>query len=363
MLMAEAIARQGTPMDPVAGNGKTASHARPSGLAPPLFILAPPRSCTSVVGAMLGRHPQTYGIPETHLFGRETLAVWWKWTEDPSHGSKAGLLRTVAELFFGGQTAATVWRARGWLRRRLHLTTGAVVELLAQRLHPRMLVEKSPNVVYYATSLKRAYAMFPEARFLHLLRHPRAHGESVLKYVEWAQKTWPERLGRSTVTAGNFPLTHWTRGLCTFPPASPAPGEDPEPELPEGSLDPQWSWYTLNRNIVDFLDGVPAAQVRRVRSEDLLADPDSFLYELVTWLGLRDDPEAIEEMKHPERSPFASFGPLGARGGNDYFFMKSPVLRPASAKPMSLDGPLSWRPDGRGFAPVVRRLALEFGYS
>ena len=31
----------------------------------PLFILAPPRSFTSVVCAMIGNHPQMLGLPET----------------------------------------------------------------------------------------------------------------------------------------------------------------------------------------------------------------------------------------------------------------------------------------------------------
>jgi hypothetical protein len=360
-LLSWAVVPPDSATDPAPSEAQAAHAAGPDTLTGPILILAPPRSCTSVVGAMLGRHPQTYGLPEVHLFGCDTLAEWWQWTDRPSHGSKAGLLRAVAELYFGGQTGATVRRASGWLRRRLHLTTGAMLEELAERVYPRILVEKSPNTVWHMESLRRAHAMFPGARFIHLLRHPRAHGESVLKYMEWAEKTWPERIGERA--AGDFPTTHWTRRLCLFPPAPAADGEEPQPAPPEGALDPQWSWYTLNRNIAEFLDGVPAAQVCRVRAEELLADPEPMLCTLAAWLGLRNDPEAIEEMMHPERSPFACPGPAGARGGNDAFFMRNPALRPARAKPMSLDGPLSWREDGQGFAPVVRQLAQELGYT
>ena len=77
---------------------------------------------------------------------------------------------------------------------------------------------------------------------------------------------------------------------------------------------------------------------------------------------MRADAEAIDEMKHPERSPYACFGPPGARYGNDTFFLESPALRPARAKPQSLDGPLSWRDDGREFSAEVRELAQRFGY-
>jgi hypothetical protein len=262
-----------------------------------------------------------------------------------------GLLRIVAELFFGAQTESAVQAATGWLRRRLHLTTGALMELLVQRAHPLLLVDKSPTIVYRMEWMRQAYSLFPQARFVHLCRHPRGHAESVLKYLEGRAK------------AGPVPSSHWLIRLSSFPPAPPEPGEEPEPPPPEGYLDPQWGWYALNRNIVDFLSMVPASQVFRLHGEDILTDPDTALRPLCSWLGLRDDAEAIDEMKHPERSSYACFGPPSARFGNDFFFLQSPALRPSRAEPKSLDGPLPWRGDGRGFGPAVRRLAQQFGYT
>lgn len=330
----------------------------PNALPVPLFILGVPRSFTSVVSTMVGRHPQLYGLPETHLFGYETLAEWWRGAAEANWPLNHGLLRAVAELHFGGQTETTVRRASGWLRRRLHLTTGAVLEGLAERVYPRILVEKSPSIAWNVESMRRAYAMFPQARFIHLIRHPRSHGESVLKALAWKRKEWKEKLGRP------LPSSHWVLLLCTFPPPPPSPGEDTEvtPAVEE-CLDPQWSWYALNRNILEFLADVPAARVLRIRGEELLTDPDVALPALAVWLGLGDDPESIEEMKHPEHSPYACFGPPGAQVGNDVFFLQNPRLRPDRAEPRRLEGPLSWRMDGRGFASEVRQLALEFGYT
>jgi|ERR1043165_3828945 hypothetical protein len=83
----------------------------------PLFILGVPRSFTSVVCAMLGQHPQMYGLPELHLFTSQTLEerknVWAQSTFNINHG----LLRVIAELYFGKQTEETVIFARAWLRR------------------------------------------------------------------------------------------------------------------------------------------------------------------------------------------------------------------------------------------------------
>ena len=38
-----------------------------------VIMLGPPRSFTSVVSAMVGQHPQLYGLPEVHLFTTETV--------------------------------------------------------------------------------------------------------------------------------------------------------------------------------------------------------------------------------------------------------------------------------------------------
>lgn len=338
-------------MSPFQCQGGVAHSVNPNDLADPVFVLAPARSFTSVVGAMLGRHPQLYGLPETHLFQFETLAEWRQRAGKVSLFMKDGLLRTIAELFFGGQTEIAVRRARGWLRQQLHLTGGAMMEALAERVHPRVLVDKSPGLSRSKWSMRRAYAMFPQARFVHLLRHPRGHGASLMKILE------------KQAQGGQVPQAAWVIELASFPPPPPAPGEALEPAAPEGCLDPQWFWYTLNRKILDFLASVPAAQVFRIRGEEILTDPDAALRPLVAWLGLRDDPEAIDEMKHPERSPYACFGPRGARFGNDYGFLRNPTLRSSRVEAASLDGPLPWRTDGQGFAPAVRRLAQEFGYT
>jgi glyoxylase-like metal-dependent hydrolase (beta-lactamase superfamily II) len=348
--------------------------AGPAIINDPIFLLAPPLSFAALVGGVLGRHPQTYGLPETHLLGYERVVEWWTNSMQASFAMGHGLLRAVAQLIYGEQTEAAVALANGWLRRRLHLTTGAVLEALAERVHPAFLVEKSPSIVYSLDSMKRAFEMFPDARFIHLLRHPRGHGEAVLAAIQEAAEQEP------------LPASHWLLHLSSFPPVPATAGEDPEwgptedsstPQagmekilqasrqdtaLPEGILDPQWGWYALNRNIADFLADVPKPQVFRIRGEDLLADPDKVLTKLTAALGLRSDAVAIHHMKHPERSPYACWGPPSATFGDEIAFLKDPLLRPHRAAPLSLEGPLAWRADGRGFARAVRRLAQEFGY-
>jgi len=113
----------------------------------PIFILAPPRCFTSIKCAMLGQHPQMYGLPETQLFATESLAARSPGNPQEATRCRHGLIRAVAELYFGEQTERASGRPWGWLRRRLHVNTGLLFELLARRVYPRMPVEKSPDVV------------------------------------------------------------------------------------------------------------------------------------------------------------------------------------------------------------------------
>ena len=134
----------------------------------PLFIMALPCSFSSVIGTMLGQHPQLYGLPETHLFGCNTVAEWWDASSKESFNMSHGLLRAVAQMYFDEQSDIAIAQARAWLRRRLDFTTGFLLETLAERISPRILVEKSPSIVYSRTSMDRAHSMFPVGRFIHL---------------------------------------------------------------------------------------------------------------------------------------------------------------------------------------------------
>jgi Sulfotransferase family len=127
-------------------------------------------------------------------------------------------------------------------------------------------------------------------------------------------------------------------------------------------VEPQYAWHDFNINILNFLDSVPPGQQMRVRGEDMMSDPPTYLRQICRWLGLRDDVDAIDQMMHPERSPFACFGPLDALFGNDPNFLSGPTFRPHKVKMPALDKPVPWREDGQGLKPAVVALARELGY-
>jgi hypothetical protein len=79
-------------------------------------------------------------------------------------------------------------------------------------------------------------------------------------------------------------------------------------------------------------------------------------------LDVRTDEEAIEAMKHPERSPYACFGPVNARFGNNPGFQREPALRNGSPKQGHLEELGDRRNHGIRFSPEVEELAREFSY-
>lgn len=304
-------------------------------MASPLFLLAPPRSYTSLVNAMLGQHPQAFGLPELCLFNVERLVDLWKGSQQgeiAENGSmvRHGILRAVAEIYAGEQSTASVNMATRWCCAREQMTTAEVFQELVAKLDPLVAVEKSPSYTMSVLRLQALYRAFPDARFVHLVRHPVAQAKSVMAIND----------GAFTIKVNAFEI-----------------GED------RAILEPQIAWYDINMNILDFLDDVPPEQQLRMRGEDIMADPRRQLAAIARWAGLRDDDEAVEDMMHPERSPFACFGPINALFGNDPNFLAGPTFRPHTPKVPSLDKPVPWRDDGVGLYPQVKSLAREFGYA
>lgn len=290
----------------------------------PLIILCPLRSFSSVVCGMLGQHPEMYGMPELNLFLEDNLGALLQRHQRTRPFAVHGLLRALAQLHDGQQTETTVRRAQHWLNARLSWSTQQVFAYLADLVAPRMLIDKSPATVMSPHSLQIAHRICCNASYLHLTRHPRTTGKSILDLVqrnhEWNGPADPER------------------------------------------VDPERLWSIAHRNIVAFTRTLPLGQHMRIKGEDLLSALDIYLPQIAEWLGVRTDPDAIEAMKHPETSPYACLGPANARMGNDPNFLKDPRLRPARAQEQPrLEGELDWHPGGC-FSPATLKLAREFGY-
>ena len=278
---------------------------------------------------MIGQHPQCYGLPELNLFIGDNLgAVWNGFAAFMQGFGRDGMLRVLAQLHEGEQTVDSITRAHEWVNAHAGWSIRLVFDHLQELVGPKILVEKSPSIVYDRAFIDRMLRNFPNASILHLTRHPRGTAHSVLALRE-----------------AHHNLSRFVERM---------PG-----------LDPERVWRVSHERIVAATEWLPPGQCMRIKGEALLANINLYLPQICEWLGIRSDPEAIEAMKHPEESPYASPGPRGATRGNDPNFLENPRLdfdRLARTREPLLAGELSWR-SGEGFGTATLRLARQLGYS
>jgi len=287
----------------------------------PLIVLCPIRSFSSVACNILGQHPQTYGLPEVNLFVADDVAGLSAYHQRLSRPRWSGLLRVLAELHSQRQAEDTVLAARTWIRHRQRWSTQAVfdhiIEQVDEQMGDRICVEKSPATVMDSAHLERAYTMYPRASFLHLTRHPVTTGRSIRELVLKTKK--------------------------------------------EKTVDPFRLWLVAHLNIFNFTEQLPLGQCMRIKGEDLLSEPDVYLPQIAEWLGLDTSTAAIEAMKHPENSPYACVGPVGARFGHDYKFLESPKLRQGKVREPRLADEASLTLD-EDLYPAIVNLSQRMGY-
>ena len=295
----------------------------------PVFLLATARSCSSVVTAMIGQHPELCGLPELKLFASPTIGEMEAslprfWIERGVTHRSPGLVRALAEYLFGGQNIEALAAARAWLAERQDWPGEAVFDILLARVSPRLAVEKSPENAASDEALARLAEAYPEARYIHLTRDPAATQRSM--------------------------QAHWERVM----PEHPLEGQ---PMLGFAA------WVDVNLRILDFTKRLPRGRVLRLRAEDVLEEGPGRLRAVARWLGLSCAPAALEAMAHPEASPFARPGPKdsGIIGGYDPGFLADPLLRRlAPAAP--LRQPEGWSGHD-ALWQRVEGLAAQLGYA
>ena len=146
---------------------------------PAIFILAPPRSGTSLLRLMLAGHPQLLAVNELKLLGFHTLkerntaytGKFSLWQE--------GAIRVVMELKKCDAEAARLlindFEKKGF-------TTKQFYRQLQEWAGDRTIVDKTPSYALDLKALQKAEQDFENAIFIHLVRHPSAMVPSFEKY-------------------------------------------------------------------------------------------------------------------------------------------------------------------------------------
>ncbi len=227
---------------------------------PAVFVLAPPRSGSTVFRVMLGGHPRLFAPPELELLSFNSLAQRRQVLVDRLGFLREGTIRALMELESCGAEQAERLMARSEAE---GLTVRAFYRRLQERLGERLLVDKSTTYAQDPAVLRRAEEDFEGALYLHLVRHPCA-------VVRSFTEARIDRIFR-------FPHPFSARLL--------------------GEL----LWQLAHDNVRRFLAEVPPERQLRVVFEDLLARPEEVLAEVCGFLGIEPHPDMADPYRHVER--------------------------------------------------------------
>ena len=259
---------------------------------PALFILAPPRSGTTLLRVMLAGHPGLFAAPELQLLGFETLeerrqaycgrhALW-----------REGGIRALMEVRACAAEDAKCIMAE--LEQR-GLSTRAFYRYLQAAVGGRMLVDKSPAYALDPNALARAERDFDEPLYIHLVRHP------------YAMVTSFEREHMDQVLhleAHDFS----TRQL--------------------GEL----IWLVSHLNIRDFLANIPQRRQYVICYEEMVTRPRSVMQEMCARLGIPFDEGVLRPYDNLDRKMTDGLQPDSTPMGDTHLFQYQSISPHAAAR-------------------------------
>lgn len=238
-----------------------------------VFLCGAPRSGTTWLQLLIAQHAQVWTVNETHLFGGYLSGTFNTWNSLQTAQRAIGLHHHMTELEF---LACIRSFADGVIDRLRRNTNGQGL----------LFLEKTPAHVRQWAAIARVY---PEARFLHMVRDPRA----VVASMSRAGKGWGSRWASPGVVANAR----------------------------------QWA--------IDVGHGLEAEaslrdRCRRVSYEKLWAAPVAELGECLAWLGLNVSQNELKcwvEQCRPEtmRTANGTAKPWNVRKEPEGFFGKGGV--------------------------------------
>jgi hypothetical protein len=289
-------------------------------LPPPIIVLGSRSTATAIVGAMLGCNPGAFALPQVNLFVGGTLEEVVTAMADRDQSHVHGLLRALAYVYGSEQTIISVGMARRWIMRRLSWPTSQVFDELRRLVAPRRLIDKSATYSEGERSVERILKAAPDAYFVHVVEHP------------------------------------LTPGAVGGPTLRRARRQRGGGEIPQN----QSQWLKAQRRIADVMKAVEPSRLAILRMESLLSEPHAEISDLCKRLDLPNDDSAVADMLHPENSPFASLGPVGANLGDDPAFLRDPTFPPKHIASRSFSA--GARKEQPRMLPEVAAAAAKYGY-
>lgn len=229
--------------------------------SPALFILAPPRSGTTLLRVMLAGHPDIFAASELQLLGFNTLnerreaytGKYSLWLE--------GVIRAIMEI--KGCDTDEAWRIMDEYEQR-HTTTKQFYRILQNWIGDKILADKSPSYVLDLSTLEKAERDFDNPLYVHMVRHPYATVRSFVRY-------------------------HMDQVLF----------------LKDHSFTPrqlaELVWLISHQNTAKFLKNVPQHRQYFMRFEDLVNNPQGITEQMCRTLGLKYNPNLTKPYENIDK--------------------------------------------------------------
>ncbi len=228
---------------------------------PAIFILAPPRSGTSLLSLMLAGHPDLIAFNELKLLGFHTLQE-----QNIAYQGKFSLWQEGAIRAVMALKNCTADEAKSIIHdfEQKGYTTKAFYQQLQAWASPQIIVDKTPAYALDINILQKIKEEFANPIFIHLVRHPYAMVNSFEKY-HLDQVLY---LKEHDYTAKEL-----------------------------GEL----VWQESHQNILEFLKDIPKSQQFQLRYEDLVQQPEQIIQALCAQTGLAFHPNLLTPYQNIEQ--------------------------------------------------------------
>ncbi len=226
-----------------------------------IFILAPPRSGTSLLRTMLSGHPEIFAANELQLLHFSTMQERAKAYEGKFALWKEGLVRAVMELY-SCEVLDAKCLIKDWENQ--NLDTAQVYAMLHDKSQCKFILDKSPSYALDWNALKAAALNFENPKFIQISRHPFAMLDS-------------------------FDRMHMDQVM--FLKDQPYRGKQLAEQI----------WYHSHKNIQTLFDQIPEEQKFSLQYESLVKNPDSLSKEICEFLNIEFDEEVSKPYENVDK--------------------------------------------------------------
>ncbi len=285
---------------------------------PACFVLAPPRSGSTLLRVMLAGHQRLFAPPELELLGVDTLDQW-------GHGEQINTWRNGLIEAFRNTFGWSLDQARSELTRWIYekKPTHEVYALLQQGIGDRLLIDKTPGYSASLAILRKAERWFRDVRYIHLVRHP---CDTILSFQEYRLHLAFARLQKML--------------SCLQP-----------------SQISELSWLIGHGNILRFLEEVPPERFCRIYFESLVAHPRQEMERIAAFLGIPFSEEMIYPYRNQQQKMLSGADGSGLSQGDQKFQHQYREIDPSTAGRWKLASP------EMQMGELTRSLARQFGYT